>query len=229
MDDPYHWDERVDAWAEVADSDTFRGIRDRICAVACLRADDDVLDLGAGTGLIALAAAPRVAHVDAVDVSPRMLERLGAAAAADNITNVTPVIGDMRSLPIEDESATVVLSNYAFHHLTDADKELALAETRRVLKPGGRLVVCDMMFALSLERRDRILVMQKIAAIARRGPAGILRIIRNAGRVAAGRWEHPSPPEEWRRMLEDRHFVDVEVELLENEAGLATASRPNGT
>ena len=226
MDDPYDWDARVEAWEEVASSDAFLVLRDRVCAAARPRADDRVVDLGAGLGLLALELAPRVAEVTAVDISGRMLEELDARAAADGIDNVHPLVADLRSLPLDDDAATLVVSNYAFHHLVDADKELALTEARRVLAPGGRLVVCDMMFSLSLDARDRTLLWHKLAAIARRGPAGLLRIARNAGRVAAGRWEHPSPPDVWERMLRDRHFEQVEVELLENEAGLATALRP---
>ena len=226
MEDPYHWDERVEAWEEVASSPAFLALRDRICDEAQPRPDDRVVDLGAGTGLITLALAPQVETVTAVDIAPQMLEHLDAAAAADGIDNVTPVAADIRMLPLADESATLVVSNYTFHHLVDSDKEIALSEVRRILAPGGRLVLCDMMFALSLEPRDRALLWHKLAAIARRGPAGLLRIARNAGRVAAGRWEHPCHPETWERMLVERKFEDVRVELLANEAGLATARRP---
>lgn len=185
-----------------------------------------VVDLGAGTGLLTLALACAVEHVTALDISERMLDRLDAAAATDGITNLSLVQGDLRALPLEDESVTLAVSNYAFHHLEDGAKELALAETRRILVPGGRLVICDMMFGLSLDARDLGLLREKVVAIAKRGPSGLLRIARNAGRVAAGRWEHPAPPEEWERMLRDRHFDRIDVELLEHEAGLARAIRP---
>lgn len=226
MDDPYGWDERVEAWEDVAATDAFHALRDEVCARARPRPDDRVVDLGAGTGLIALALAPSVAEVVAVDISQQMLAQLDAHAAADGIDNVRGVVADLRALPLDDESVTLAVSNYAFHHLERADKELALSEVRRVLVPGGRLVVCDMMFALSLEPRDRALLWEKAVAIARRGPAGLLRIARNAGRVAIGRWEHPSAPEEWEQMLRARGFDDVRVELLRKEAGVATASRP---
>lgn len=226
MNDPNRWDDRVETWEEVAASAPFQVLREVVCERAQPQADDEVVDLGAGTGLIALALAPSVAHVTAVDLSPRMLEHLDMCAAADGIDNVTPVVGDLRALPLDDESVTLAVSNYAYHHLTDADKGLALTEVRRVLIPGGRLVLCDMMFALSLHRRDRALVWQKLVAIARRGPAGLIRIARNAGRLAAGRWEHPLAPDTWQDMLRARGFVDVQVELLANEAGLVTARRP---
>src|ERR1022692_186299 len=224
--DPYDWDRRVEAWEEVAGSDAFALLRDRICELAEPAADDRVVDLGAGTGLLALALAPHVAEVIAVDISSRMLERLEALADADGAQNVVPITTDPGKLPLADASATLVGSNYAFHHLDDPAKELALAEARRVLEPGGRLIVCDMMFSLSLDPRDRRLIAQKLVALARRGPAGLIRIARNAGRVVAGRWEQPAPPETWKRMLTDRGFEDIHVELLEHEAGIAVARRP---
>ena len=79
--------------------------------------------------------------------------------------------------------------------------------------------MCDMMFSLSLQPRDRRLILGKLRAIAARGPAGLLRIARNAGRVATGRWEQPASPETWERLLTERHFADVHIELLKEEAG----------
>lgn len=225
-EDPYRWDERVEAWEEVAAGDAFLRLRDRIVEVAEPRADDVVVDLGAGLGLLALAVAPHVSRVVAVDISGRMLERLDARAAADGVHNLETLEADLRRLPLEDESATLIVSNYAFHHLDDAGKELALTEARRVLRPGGRLVVCDMMFSISLDARDRRLVLQKVVAMLKRGPAGVVRILKNAGRVAVGRWEQPARPERWVEMLEARGYEDVRVELLVHEAALAVARRP---
>lgn len=224
--DPYRWDERVEAWEEVAASGAFLAIRDRIVELAEPRPDDLVVDLGAGTGLLALALAPRVQELVAVDISERMLEGLDDAAATDGIHNVEPLVADLRRLPLEDEFATLVVSNYAFHHLDDPGKELALAEARRILRPGGRLVICDMMFALSLEPRDRRLLWEKVRALLKRGPAGLLRIVRNAVRVVLGRWEQPATPESWQEMLEARGFEHVRIELLEHEAAVAVARRP---
>jgi ubiquinone/menaquinone biosynthesis C-methylase UbiE len=225
-EDPYRWDQRVEAWEEVAASASFLAIRDRIVELAEPRRDDCVVDLGAGTGLLSLALAPHVKELIAVDISERMLERLDDAAAADGVHNVEPLVADLRRLPLDDESATLVVSNYAFHHLDDPGKELALAEARRILRPGGRLVICDMMFSLSLEPRDRRLVWEKVTGLLKRGPAGLVRLVRNALRILLGRWEQPARPETWEEMLVARGFEHVRIELLEHEAAVAVACRP---
>jgi ubiquinone/menaquinone biosynthesis C-methylase UbiE len=218
------WDSRVEAWSEVCATPVFQSFRDRIVSESRLTGAETVLDLGCGTGLVALAVAERCARVIGVDVSQEMLRRFARDASA--VGGVDLILGDMRRIPLPDASVDVVTSCYAFHHLVDDGKELAAAEAMRVLRPGGRLVVVDMMFALTLARRDRRIVASKVAMLARLGPAGMVRLARNAARVMSGRWEHPAPPEWWEAMLERRGFVEVSVLALVQEAGLATCRKP---
>lgn len=220
------WDVRVDSWQDVTGSSAFGRIAGRVLALAQVSEHDVVVDLGCGTGLLTLPAARSAARVIAVDYSRPMLDRLRDSASNAALGNIELVRADLRELPLADASVDIVVSSYAFHHLPDEGKELALAEARRVLRPGGRIVVCDMMFSLSLRARNRRIVLGKVVAIARKGPAGIVRLARNAGRVATGRWEHPASPERWSQMLEARRFVEVRVELAEHEAGIAVARRP---
>lgn len=220
------WDERVDDWETAVDTPVFRRICERVYMLAEAQPEDIVVDLGAGTGLLALRLAPSVQEVVAVDASPAMLERLCAHAASSGLDNVRPVVADLRSLPLDDASVTLAVSNYAFHHLDGCGKELALAELRRVLAPGGRLVICDMMFSLTTGRRDRRILLSKVAAIARRGPAGWLRLARNLGRLVAGRWEQPATLAQWRTMLRRRGFEQIRCETLEAEAAVVRARRP---
>lgn len=220
------WDVRVDSWQDVEGSPAFGRFAQRVLALAQVSGHEVVVDLGCGTGLLALPVAQMAGRVIAVDYSRPMLDRLDLRAAELGLANVDCIRADLRELPLADASVDVVVSSYTFHHLPDESKELALAEARRILRPGGRMVVCDMMFTLSLRSRDRRIVLDKVVAIARKGPAGIVRLARNAGRVATGRWEHPASPERWRQMLEGRRYVDVHVELIEHEAGLAVARRP---
>ena len=220
------WDGRVDAWEDVASSPIFSRLATRVLEIAAIESGERVVDLGAGTGLLTLAAARTALEVIAVDYSQPMLDRLAEHAVAADLDGIGYVYADLRELPIGDGIADVVVSSYAFHHIDDAGKALALAEARRILRPGGRLVILDMMFGLSLRASDRRIIAAKIVAVARKGPAGIVRIARNAGRVATGRWEHPTSPESWLHLLEARRFIDVHVEMIENEAGIAFGRRP---
>jgi ArsR family transcriptional regulator len=97
-------------------------------------------DLGCGTGAVTAALAPVVARVIGVDASDEMLEAAGQQLAA--FANVTLRRGPLEALPIDDavlDAATLVL---VLHHLPEP--AAALAEARRVLKPGGRLLIVDM-------------------------------------------------------------------------------------
>ena len=99
------------------------------------------LDIATGTGHTALALAPHVAGVIGIDLTPQMLseaERLRAERAAGNVTFR---LGDVHHLPFEDASFDLATCRRAAHHFSDIDR--ALREIRRVLRPGGRLVIDD--------------------------------------------------------------------------------------
>ena len=108
-----------------------------------------VVDLGSGTGLLSLAFAERTAQVWAIDSSRAMNEYLRIKARSAELDNVKTVLASAVSLPLVDGIADLVVSNYCLHELRHAEKLRALAEARRVLKPGGRLVIGDMMFSLN--------------------------------------------------------------------------------
>jgi len=89
------------------------------------------------------------------------------------------------------------------------------------------MVTVDMMFRISLAARDRRIVAAKVRLLLRAGPRGVVRLARNAVRVATRRWEHPASLDWWSRTLERRGFADVRVEALEHEAGIAVAVKPS--
>lgn len=222
-----NWDAHVAHAEEIARGAGFGHLRDRILELASPAPHDVAIDIGSGTGLLALCLAERVDRLWAIDISPLMGEYLRAKAASAGLTNVETVTASAASLPLVDGSASLVVSNYCFHHLDDAGKRRALDEVHRVLRPGGRFVFGDMMFRVSVsDRRDRRVVAAKVRAMLRKGPAGVMRLARNAGRLASGRWERPARAEWWTRALTDAGFESVAVEALEHEGGIATARRP---
>jgi len=205
----------------------FLALRDRVLELARLRASDRLLDIGAGTGLLALAAAPRVERVFALDVSPAMGEHLERKFSRLGIDNAEVAVTSATSLPLADGELDVVVSNYCFHHLRDADKARALSQIRRVLRPGGRLVFGDVMFRISIVKpRDRAVIGLFLRRMIRHGPTGLLRLMRNATRILTGRWEHPASVEWWRGALLDAGFVAVDVQALSHEGGIAVARKP---
>ncbi len=221
-----NWDEYVVQAEEVSRGAGFQDLRDRILGLVGPSSSEAAVDIGAGTGLLTLALAPRVNSVCAIDISPRMLDYLAAKAARCQISNVQTVVGSAISLPIADSSIDVVVSNYCLHHLNDADKRRALQEAFRVLRPGGRLVFADMMFGLGVaDRRDRRVLAQKVRALISKGPAGVVRLIQNALRILTGQWERPARTDWWERALTETGFTDVQVVALDHEGGIAQARR----
>ena len=186
--------------------------------------------MGSGTGLLSLAFAERAARVWAIDSSPAMREYLRVKAASADLHNIETVLASAVSLPLVDGVADLVVSNYCLHELRHADKYRALAEARRVLKPGGRLVIGDMMFSLNpMQSRDRRVVTVMLRKIARRGLPGLWRLLKNAARLASGRWEYPANAAWWHEALERSGFDQVRIEMLAHEGGIAMAQAPAGS
>ena len=100
-----------------------------------------LLDVGCGAGHTALAFAPRVASVVALDLTPAMLEQAARLAAERGIANVSFERGDAAALPFPDASFDLVTSRLAAHHVSRPDA--MVREVARVLAPGGVFLLVD--------------------------------------------------------------------------------------
>jgi ubiquinone/menaquinone biosynthesis C-methylase UbiE len=122
-----------------------RAFRERALGLTHLSAGESVLDVGCGTGTLALAAkrqVGRTGHVLGIDASPEMISRAGKKAIKAGL-EVDFRNALVESLPFCDGQFDVVLSTLMLHHLPGKLRSQCAAEVRRVLKPGGRLLAID--------------------------------------------------------------------------------------
>jgi SAM-dependent methyltransferase len=114
-----------------------------------------LVDLGAGTGGLALAAAPVCRRVVAVDVSPAMLAALRSRAGELRLDNVECVHAGFLSYVHQGEPADFVYSRHALHHLPDFWKAVALRRVAEMLRPGGVLHLRDLVYGFEPAEAER--------------------------------------------------------------------------
>jgi ubiquinone/menaquinone biosynthesis C-methylase UbiE len=151
--DPTHHDKIRERFTETADAFARTVRRTRVeeaeelaeRATAGLANADKLLaiDLACGPGTYTRPLAARVRHAIGADLTPAMVEKARAEAARDGIANIEFVCADIYALPFADGAAGIVSCGYAFHHMTDPAR--ALAEMARVLQPGGRMALTDII------------------------------------------------------------------------------------
>jgi SAM-dependent methyltransferase len=105
-----------------------------------------VVDLGCGTGTFAIAIAPHVKRVVAVDVSPAMVAYLRQRAAVAGIDNINVVEAGFLSYRHDGMPADVVYTRNALHQVPDFHKGVALARVAAILRPGGTLLLRDIVY-----------------------------------------------------------------------------------
>lgn len=115
----------------------------KMVQLASIEGSEVVLDAGCGAGHTALAFAAVAREVVAVDLSAEMLGVASALAAERGLDNLTFRHGDVEALPAADSEFDLVVSRYSAHHWPHPQR--ALAEIRRVLKPGGRFILDDIV------------------------------------------------------------------------------------
>jgi ubiquinone/menaquinone biosynthesis C-methylase UbiE len=116
-----------------------------------------VVDLGAGTGRFALAAARRFGQVTAVDISPAMLQALRDRAAAAGVANLRCVQAGFLSYQHAGPPADAVYTRNALHQLPDFWKAVALDRIGRMLRPGGVLRLRDLVYDFQPSEADAVL------------------------------------------------------------------------
>jgi arsenite methyltransferase len=211
-------------------------------ALASLKPGEVVVDLGAGAGIDALVAAPKVGptgRVIGVDMTPEMLERARENAVRMGVARTVEFReGVIEKLPVVSDSADVVISNCVIN--LSPDKRLAFREAFRVLKPGGRLAVSDIVLSEPLPPEFDGFAEAYVACVAGALPADEyiaaieaagfvdLRITRRpAAELLAGLLEDPSVQSALAQFGEERmRAVAATVFSFAIEASKPCASSP---
>jgi ubiquinone/menaquinone biosynthesis C-methylase UbiE len=119
--------------------------RQKVLDLARLKPGEAVLDVGCGTGTLAIAARRRVGHdgkVSGIDASPEMIARAGKKARKAGL-EIEFRNESIEALPFPDGRFDLVLSTVMLHHLPRKVRDAGLREIRRVLRPGGRVLIVD--------------------------------------------------------------------------------------
>ena len=181
-------------------------------AVADLKQGEVVLDLGSGGGIDVLLSARRVGptgFVYGVDMTDEMLELARRNAAEAGVTNFEFIEGYIEDIPLDDATVDVVISNCVIN--LSADKPAVISEIARVLKPGGRIGISDVVADDSLTPEER----------AERGSwVGCI-----AGALSYS---------EYRQLLEEAGFVDITIDATHQatagmDSAIIKATKPSMT
>ncbi len=197
-----------------------------VVAAANARPGTRVVDLGCGSGQVAVALADAGARVLAVDGNAAALARLEAAARERPLAELEVLVRPIDCLSLPARSADLIVTSYAMHRLPDADKERLVIAAFHWLKPGGTLIVADMMFGRGGSRADRAIIKTKVRRLAGRGLGGWWRIVKNGWKYLVRVQDHPASISTWTAMLAKAGFTHITATFIVNEAGLVAGRRP---
>jgi ubiquinone/menaquinone biosynthesis C-methylase UbiE len=221
------WQKRVVSWEHTA-SPNLTKVIDKVVELASVTSDEQVVDLGCGSGQVTLEVARKARSVLAVDISPGMIERLQQRCLDEGLSNVETLISALETLDLANESVDVIVSNYVMHHLSDSGKKKVVELCYRALRPGGRLVIGDMMFGRGMRPEDRKVIAGKVSLLAKKGLGGYWRIAKNAVRYLARVQERPIARERWRQIFSDSGFTGITVAPVVQEAAVIIGFKNSG-
>jgi len=152
-------------------------------ALAGPKRGETVLDLGSGAGVDVFLASREVGpegHVIGIDMTPAMIDRARANAAREGYTNVEFRLGEIEHLPVPDASVDVIVSNCVVN--LSPEKPQVFREAYRVLKPGGRMLLSDLVLERPLPPETRESIEAYVGCIGGASLRGeYLQMIREAG------------------------------------------------
>ncbi len=184
-----------------------------------------MVDVGAGTGALAVPLAAHARRMIAVDVSGPMLAELEKRAADAGLANIQVHMTAIEQLDLPAASVDLVVSNYTLHHLLDRDKHVFIERAAEWLRPGGRLIIGDMMFGRGATASDRAIIGSKVKVMLSRGPGGWWRLIKNVWRFSLRLSERPVGLDEWTTMLVSAGLIHVRGSRVVAEAGVVCGRR----
>jgi ubiquinone/menaquinone biosynthesis C-methylase UbiE len=222
------WSRRVITWDHHT-PDGLEKVTRAVLAAASPRPGDQIVDLGCGTGQLSLPLAGHGARVLAVDVSPAMIARLEVNARDRSLSGVEGIALPIENLSLPPESFDLVVTSYALHHLRDPDKNRVVSAAYHWLRPGGTLIIADMMFGRGTTSQDRAIIKSKVNALARKGIGGWWRIVKNGYRYLVRVQERPVSMAAWKAMFAASGFTAITAVSIVAEAGLVAGRRPGHT
>jgi ubiquinone/menaquinone biosynthesis C-methylase UbiE len=139
-----HWARWYDLFGRVISFGQDKAIREKLIELAAPAPGEKVLDVGCGTGTLAIAIKPRVGagEVHGIDASPEMIQVAKEKSAKDG-SDIDFRGALIEAIPFPDASFDLVTSSLMLHHLPDNLKAKGFLQIRRVLKPGGRFMAVD--------------------------------------------------------------------------------------